>query len=119
MLSMEVRQLLGLLNDDLKREVNEYIGISEMDKDKKARVVHHIKTIKLNSSFYCHLDGDGKEPPQANNRLRLLEERASLTWYVLHVHHFPDWHNSYFAMAPTALGIRAFELHIEPLIIVR
>jgi hypothetical protein len=103
--------IIARLNDDLRGEVWEYIGISEQDKDKKARVVHHIKTMKLNSAFYCHLDGDGEEL----DRMRYLEERTSVTMYVIPVHHFPDWHNSLFAMSPTDLGI---EQDLEPFIIV-
>jgi hypothetical protein len=57
------------------------------------------------------LDGDGEEL----DRMRYLEERTSATMYVIPVHHFPNWHDSFFAMSPTDVGI---EQDLEPFIIV-
>lgn len=40
---------------------------------------------------------------------------TSATMYVIPVHHFPNWHDSFFVMSPTDVGI---EQDLEPFIIV-
>lgn len=47
-----IKLLVSTLNRDLQRELNEYIGISEEDRMKKCRVIHHIKQRFLNSDIY-------------------------------------------------------------------
>jgi hypothetical protein len=47
-----IRQLVANLNRDLQRELSEYIGISQKDRMKKYRVIHHIKQRFLNSDIY-------------------------------------------------------------------
>jgi hypothetical protein len=47
-----IKLLVSTLNRDLQRELNEYIGISEEDRMKKCRVIHHIKQLFANSDIY-------------------------------------------------------------------
>lgn len=47
-----IKLFVSNLNSDLKRELNEYIGISQEDRMKKCRVIHNIKQRFLNSDIY-------------------------------------------------------------------
>lgn len=49
---LEVQHFVSTLNRDLQRELNKYIGISQEDRMKKCRVIHHIKQRFLNSDIY-------------------------------------------------------------------
>lgn len=47
-----IKRLVSCLNRDIQRELNEYLGISNIDKIKKSIVIHQIKQKFINSDIF-------------------------------------------------------------------